>query len=299
MVDYAVMWLGVARLQDFVAFVLARFPPMHRNFIELMRHSNTIYCYRWGDSNLLIGIDSHMPGLTAFSALDPAWQEATTLDGTLQERLAALQRALSSISPGIDQAYEKLVARLKTSRAEGFGPQVGATMSKFLLPNDAGGFTSLDELLASGPTVVSFNRGHWCHHCMLELLSLARILPAAEALGARVVSIVPERQRFSRELKSRCNLPFPVLSDVDNAYGLSIGLVFHVGHELQALYKENQLDFRELQGCESWMLPVPATFVLDRSGSIVSRFIDPDFRRRMEPDAIVAVLEDLHNQSGD
>jgi peroxiredoxin len=41
------------------------------------------------------------------------------------------------------------------------------------------------------------------------------------------------------------------------------------------------------------MLPVPATFVVDRDGIVRARYIDPDYRRRMELDDIVAAVAAL------
>jgi peroxiredoxin len=38
------------------------------------------------------------------------------------------------------------------------------------------------------------------------------------------------------------------------------------------------------------MLPIPATFVLGRDGTILARFVDPDFRKRMEPADILKAL---------
>ena len=47
---------------------------------------------------------------------------------------------------------------------------------------------------------------------------------------------------------------------------------------------------RWFQGNESWMLPIPATFVVGRHGKIVARFVDPDYRRRMAIDDLLAAL---------
>ena len=38
------------------------------------------------------------------------------------------------------------------------------------------------------------------------------------------------------------------------------------------------------------MLPIPATFIVGRSGKIGARFVDPDYRKRMAIDDLVAAL---------
>jgi peroxiredoxin len=38
------------------------------------------------------------------------------------------------------------------------------------------------------------------------------------------------------------------------------------------------------------MLPIPATFVVGRDGRVAARFVDPDFRRRMSVEDLIAAL---------
>ena len=81
--------------------------------------------------------------------------------------------------------------------------------------------------------------------------------------------------------------PFPVLTDLDNGYALALNLVFWVGDEKREAMKQGGFDIEAYNGNDSWMLPVPATFVVGRDGLVKARYIDPDYRRRMELDAIV------------
>jgi peroxiredoxin len=46
----------------------------------------------------------------------------------------------------------------------------------------------------------------------------------------------------------------------------------------------------KFNGDDSWELPVPGTFVLDRSGVVRLAFVDPDYTKRLEPSAILAAL---------
>jgi len=104
-----------------------------------------------------------------------------------------------------------------------------------------------------------------------------RELPAS---GGQIVAIMPDRQKFVAELKSQSNVPFPILTDMDNGYALSLNLIFWVGVEVQKMM-EGRRDLPTFQGNSSWMLPIPATFVVGRDGLIRARFIDPDYRNRM------------------
>ena len=50
------------------------------------------------------------------------------------------------------------------------------------------------------------------------------------------------------------------------------------------------VDLPVYHGSNAWSLPIPATFVVGRDGRILARHVDPDFRHRMEPEAIVDTL---------
>jgi peroxiredoxin len=44
-------------------------------------------------------------------------------------------------------------------------------------------------------------------------------------------------------------------------------------------------------GNDGWVLPMPATIVVGRDGVVKARFVDPDFRKRMEIDDLLAALK--------
>jgi peroxiredoxin len=50
------------------------------------------------------------------------------------------------------------------------------------------------------------------------------------------------------------------------------------------------LNLAKFQGSSSWFVPIPATFVVGRDGSILARYVDPDFRNRMDVEDIIAAL---------
>jgi peroxiredoxin len=45
------------------------------------------------------------------------------------------------------------------------------------------------------------------------------------------------------------------------------------------------------QGNDSWMLPIPATFVVGKDGAIKARFVDPDYRKRMTVEELLDALK--------
>jgi peroxiredoxin len=158
------------------------------------------------------------------------------------------------------------------------------------LPNQSGRLVKLGDLLARGPVVVSFNRGHWCGFCHVELNGLSEAAAEITGLGAQLVSIIPEPEAMARRLHSSLSLPFDVLSDMDLGLITGLGLAVCLGEELRSYYLADDLDIGAYQLTDGWFLPIPATFVLASDATIVARHIDPDFRSRMDVERILEAL---------
>ena len=173
------------------------------------------------------------------------------------------------------------------------GPKVGERLQDFILPDESGRLVSLSSLLQSGPAVISFNRGHWCPYCKLELRSLAAIHDQIKQLGARVVSIMPDSAQFTDRYAQQNRLPFPVLSDIDLGYSLSLGLIFWVGAEISRMYQEAGVELEKYHGNRGYFLPMAAKFIVGQDGLVKARQVNIEFRERMEPETIVAALKDL------
>jgi peroxiredoxin len=223
--------------------------------------------------------------------VEEAFEEARALDAPLNERLAAYARSLRTLNAPLAVAVDGLVARLKGSKAFAAAPKVGEPMPPFLLPDETGRLVALEDLIAEGPVAITFARGHWCPYCRIAVSALADIADDARAIGGGIVAIVPDRQQFAARLKQEAGAPFPILTDLDNGYALSLGLVFWVGEEMRALMQARGADLPGAQGNDSWFVPVPATFVVGRDGLVKARHVDPDYRQRMEIDAVLAAVK--------
>ena len=219
-----------------------------------------------------------------------AFEHARSLDAPLAERLDTYAQSLREINRPMAEAVDRLVVRLSQSRLAQNAPAAGELMPRFLLPDHAGRLVELEELLALGPLAITFARGHWCPYCRIAVSSLAEIADDVAAIGALMVAIVPDRQEYAAKLRAEANAAFPILTDVDNGYALSLGLVFWVGEEMEHHMRARDVDLGSSQGNDSWFVPVPATFVVGRDGRIVARHVDPDYRKRMEMDAVLAAL---------
>jgi peroxiredoxin len=220
--------------------------------------------------------------------LKAAFQRCRDMDGTLGERLEAYAAAGRDIFPAYSEAVDRLVARLRESGGGDNAPRPGEPMPPFLLPDDTGRLVSLPSLLNRGPAIVMFYRGHWCPYCRLNVRAVIEARDRIAALGGQIVAIMPETQKYAERFKSESGAPFPVLTDLDNGYALSLNLAIWLGTEIQQLL--SYLDLSDFHGNDGWVLPIPATFVVGRDGLVKARFVDPDFRRRMEIDDLIAAV---------
>jgi peroxiredoxin len=224
-------------------------------------------------------------------SLDDAFRRVRDLDVSLREQLHTFAQTVKRDRPDFAAAVDRLVTRLHQYGAGDSAPQIGEPMPPFVLPDETGQMVSLDELLNRGSVAVTFHRGHWCPYCRISINALVQAHKDLTANDGQIIAIIPDLQKFAADLKLQSNVPFPILTDANNGYALSLNLTIWVGAEIQKLM-ENRLDLSTFQGNSSWMLPIPATFVVGRDGLIRARFIDPDYRKRMMIADMIAAMRD-------
>jgi peroxiredoxin len=225
------------------------------------------------------------------AALEDTFQKVRAKNWPLSQRLKAIADEVSAKSPDFAKAVNTFVNRLESVQAGDGAPQVGEAMPGFTMPDQDGRLVTLDEILVAGPAVLAFHRGHWCPYCRLNMVGLAEI---QSKLGdARIHAISAEQQHYTRKLKAESGADFGFLTDTDAGYALSIGLAIWVDEFMAGLIAGAGWDIPGYQGGQAWILPVPSVFILDRKGIVRTRHVDPDYRRRMELDAIVAGVSAL------
>jgi peroxiredoxin len=122
---------------------------------------------------------------------------------------------------------------------------------------------------------------------------LQRALPEIEALGAQLVTVSPQLPDNSLSTAEKLDLTFEVLSDVGNGVAREFGLVFTLPEEMRSIYQDFGIDLPGANGDESFELPMPATYVIDKSGIVRLAFVDIDYTRRLDPEDIIDALKKL------
>ncbi len=212
------------------------------------------------------------------------------MDAPLSVKLNIVADTVRGLSPAFAEVIDRMIARLADNGVGVTAPRPGEPMPPFLLPDETGRLVSLSGLLEKGPVVMSFNRGHWCPYCRLHVDALARAEVEVASLGAQIVAISPETSAWAAQLKTYAKAPFHILSDLDGGYALELNLLFWVGDEAQGALAGAGVDLAQFHGNDTWMLPIPATFVVGADGVVLARFVDPDYRRRMEVEDLLDAL---------
>ena len=102
-------------------------------------------------------------------------------------------------------------------------------------------------------------------------------------LDATICAITPQPPEATKPLIEKHKIGFDILSDRGNEYAAKLGLRFKLPDNLKQVYLSLGIDLAMRNGEDSWTLPMPSRFVIDRSGIVRATDIDPDYRYRPDP----------------
>ena len=125
----------------------------------------------------------------------------------------------------------------------------------------------------------------------MELEALQEINSEVRALGARIVALTPELERYTRSLHKKLNLTLDILTDLHLKTADQFQLVFVLPDYLRDLYKSfgNSLD--RFHDESEYRLPMPARYIIDQAGIIRAADVNADYTVRPEPSETVRLLQ--------
>lgn len=169
--------------------------------------------------------------------------------------------------------------------------QAGMRAPLFTLDDVRGRQVALEGLLDAGPVVLNFFRGEWCSYGARSLADFSAVARELATLGVSAVNIGPGPRR--PHASSRAT-PIAELCDVDMHVARAYGLTFTLPFSLRPLYR--QLGYQppdESDAAGSWLVPVPAVYLLDRDGVIVLASVELDYRKRFDAASLLGALKAL------
>lgn len=208
---------------------------------------------------------------------------------TLSEQLDEITTKLRALVPAerlkvIHDAVQELNSAGLAERAL----RAGDTAPGFELHDGDGMLWRSDALLRSGPLAIVFYRGRWCAYCNTQLRALQQVHSRIAGRGASLVAISPQTQKHTYMTRDTHTLRFPVLSDPGNAVARQFGLVWRLPPELRQMYEGIMTKLPRYNGEDSWELPLAATYIIQPNRTISFARVDADWRKRTEPDEIIA-----------
>ena len=128
---------------------------------------------------------------------------------------------------------------------------------------------------------------------MTELEALQEINSEVRGLGARIVVLTPELERYTRNLHKKLNLTFDILTDLHLKTAEQFRLVFVLPDYLRELYKSFGSTLDRFHDESEYRLPMPARYVIDKAGIIRAADVNADYTIRPEPSETVRQLRAL------
>src|SRR6267154_2923905 len=209
----------------------------------------------------------------------------------LGEILAERKELIAKYVPAETQAvHARAIADLKRQRLAANILPIGSKIPEFQLQDHDGKTISSSDLLAKRRLVLSFIRGRWCPFCVAQMEAMNLIRPEIEQADAILVAISPQTVQQSFFMRDQHKLRFPLLFDAGNKVARQFGLTYRVPDEQRAVYQRAFVNLPFVNGDESWELPIPATYILDRNGIVLYASANEDYTDRPEPYDIVRIL---------
>lgn len=161
------------------------------------------------------------------------------------------------------------------------------------LTDSTGKRVSLSSLYAKRPVVVTFYRGGWCPFCIKALSDWRLRVPDLSAAGADFVAITMEKPEYVDETVDKHALNYTVLLDDAGRAAELFKVKFRLDEATQTKYKGYGIDLAAHNSSGQWTLPAPGTFLIDTDGVIRYAFADWDYKKRADPDEVIAAARAL------
>lgn len=159
--------------------------------------------------------------------------------------------------------------------------KVGDKAPLFNLKDNAGKPIDLKRILKENKSVVLFfYRGQWCPHCNKHIKNLQDSLQLLSSKGAYVIGVSPETSVGIDKTVAKTKASFSIISDRDYQLMKAYKVDYVMEPGLADRYKKGGLDVAIANGQTDYVLPVPATYIINKDGKIKYVFFDKDYKKR-------------------
>ena len=168
---------------------------------------------------------------------------------------------------------------------------INSKAPEFKAIDQSGIEVTLKELRKKVPVVIVFYRGNWCPYCNRYLKKLEDSLQFIKEKGAHLVAITPEKQEGIEKTIEKTNASFAILHDEDLKIMKAYDVEYQMDERTVGRYKNADIDLAVINDKKNAnYLPVPAVYIVNKEGSIIYRFFDVDYKKRV---SVKEILENL------
>jgi peroxiredoxin len=187
----------------------------------------------------------------------------------LREQFAERKQLIEKYVPAEARAvHARVIAELKQSGIAKGALGVGAQAPQFEFQDHNARVVRSVDLLSKSRLVLCFFRGRWCPFCVGQRETMNQVLEHIERASATLLAISPQTVKQSSFMVDQHRFKFPLLSDHGNHLARQFGLVYRVPDDQQAVFRRSFINLPLANGDQTWELPMPATYLLERDGSV-------------------------------
>lgn len=132
-----------------------------------------------------------------------------------------------------------------------------------------------------------FYRGGWCPYCNKQLSGLVAAEKDILKLGYQIIAVSPDDYRNLTPTISNTKVNYQLYSDPNGTFIKQLGIAFTTAPRTLNYIFKNTI------GETSKVLPVPTVMVLNKKGEILFEYISPNYKHRISPKLLLAVLKNL------
>ncbi len=171
------------------------------------------------------------------------------------------------------------------------GLKSGVIAPEFSATDNSGKKLDLQALLKKHKSVVLFfYRGQWCPYCNKHIQQLQDSLQVLTSKGAYIIGVTPETGENINKTIEKTHASFSIIQDKDYKIMKAYDVNYVMDADMVGKYKSHGVDLEQNNGNTDHVLPVPATYIINKTGKITYVQFDKDYRKRPSVAAIAKEL---------
>ena len=148
----------------------------------------------------------------------------------------------------------------------------------------------LKDMVKNGKVVLFFYRGNWCPYCSRQLKQLQDSLELFVDKGVQVVAITPEKVEGISKTVEKSSATFPIIHDEEGKIMKAYDVRFALDEKSVSRYKMSGIDLAAMNGKNGTNLPVPAVYIINKESTIVYRYFNEDYKKRVSVKELLSEL---------